>query len=275
LLRSSDDPPKDPPSGSLLRKLYIDNLSLIEKLAEKICWRHHASREEAEEFAAELKLKLLVDDYAVLRKFKGDSSLAGYLKTVTANAFIDSRNRRWGRWRPSAAAREMGPLAVRMEELLNKYGWSFDEACEILLRNDRVDVSRKVLQAIWERLPPRSVPPLPNDAGQRLKEAGFKGEQQAVRNRVRAALQQALAALPLEDRHLIRLVFLDGIKIVTISKNEGIEYKVLHHRLEKILRKLQKALEEKGIRWEQVADLLNRSEQDWGFSEPPWKSEGN
>jgi len=270
------DHPPDPPGPP--DQLFLSNLALIEKLASLIARRHHASVEEAVEFASELKLKLLEDDYAVLRKFKGTSSLKTYLTTVTANAFLDFRNGRWGKWRGSAAARGLGAGGIRVGGLLFKDGLSFDEACEILRTNLKVSESRRELEEIWKRLPPKTSRRMEGEdklqdlpaTGVRPEDRIFEQELRETRERVARALRKALDSLSPEDRLITKLSILDNLKIVDISRKLCLEQKPLYRRREKIREKLRsdlkRALEREGVRWEQVADLLNRSDLDWGFS---------
>jgi RNA polymerase sigma factor (sigma-70 family) len=286
VLRPSHEPMKDRPPAppGPPEDLFLANLALIEKLASFISRRHHASVDETEEFASELKLKLMEDDYAVLRKFKGTSSLKTYLTTVAANAFLDFRNRCWGKWRPSAAAKELGPVAIRLEELLEKEGRCFDEACEILRTNHHVEESRRELEEIWKRLPPKISRRMEGEEvlqdlpapGERPEERVFEHELRETRKRVAVALKKALDNLSPEDRLIVKMWIVDGLKIVDIARILCMEQKPLYRRLEKILKQLRSDLEREGVRWEQVADLLNRSDLGWGFSgRGPRKPEEN
>jgi len=266
------DHPPAPPGPP--EQLFIANLALIEKLAALIARRHHASVEEAEEFTSELKFKLVADNYAVLRKFKGTSSLKTYLTTVITHAFLDFRNRSWGKWRPSAVAKELGPVAIRLSELLEKEGRSFDEACEILRTNYRVAESRRELEEIWKRLPPKTPRRMEGEEalqdlaapGERPEERVFEHELRETRARVSAALKKVLRNLPLEDRWIVKLGILDNCKIVDIAQTMCVEQKPLYRRMETILKKLRSDLEREGVRWEQVSDLLNRTDLGWGFA---------
>ncbi len=266
------DRPPAPPGPP--EQLFLDNLALIEKLAALIARRHHASVEEAEEFGSELKLKLIEGDYAVLRKFQGTSSLKTYFTTVTANAFKDFRDKRWGKWRASAAARELGPVAVRLEELLDKEGRSFDEACEILRTNLKVAESRRELEEIWKRLPPKTSRRMEGEEelqglpapGRRPEDQVFEQELRETRERVAVALKKVLDSLSPEDLLIVKMSILDNLKIVDVAGLLCMKQKPLYRRREKILGQLRRGLEREGVRWEQVSDLLNRSDLGWGFS---------
>jgi RNA polymerase sigma factor (sigma-70 family) len=274
--------PPAPPGP--LEKLFLANLDLIEKLAALAARQHHASVEEAEEFCSELKMKLIEDNYAVLRKFKEEASLKTYLTTVASHAFLDFRNRCWGKWRPSAAAKELGAVALRMEELLDKEGWSFEETCEILRTNHKVRESRWELEEIWKRLPTKTSRRMEGEEelegvpaiGERPEEGILERELREARERVALILKKALDGLSPEDRLIIKLSVIENLKIVDIARTLNMKQKPLYRRREKILRKLRSDLEREGVRWEQVADLLNRTDLAWGFSgRGPRKPEEN
>lgn len=256
-----------------LKQIYEENLDFIDRLAKTTARKHYMSAEDAEDFAQDLHLKLMTNEYAVLRKFQGASNLRTYLTTVAAHALQDFQNRRWGKVRPSAAAKDLGPVAVLLERLLDK-GWSFDQACEILWTNHHVPLTRRELEEIWKRLPPRT--PRKREGDGQLAETPspepppqvkiFEDELQQTRVRVRAVLSQALRDLAEEERFIVTLVILKGFKIVTVAKILDTEPKRLYRRVEKIKDRLRGALEREEVRWEQVADLLNRSDLGWGFS---------
>ena len=54
------------------------------------------------------------DDYSILRKFKGRSSLRTDLITVVTHLYQDWRNGRWGKWRPSEDAKRRGHRDVEV-----------------------------------------------------------------------------------------------------------------------------------------------------------------
>ena len=79
----------------------------------------------------------------MLRRFEGRSSLTTYITVVVQRLFLDRRNRLWGKWRPSAEARRLGPTAVLLERLVSRDGWSAEQALETLRVNHGVTVDRR------------------------------------------------------------------------------------------------------------------------------------
>ncbi len=137
-------------------RLFLSQLALIDAVTAFIARRHHLSATDAEEFAAHVRLRILEDDYATLRKFEERSSLKTYLTTVIQRWFLDDRTARWGKWRPSAEAKRLGPLAILVERLMVRDGMTFDEACTVLETNHGVTVGRAAIAAIENVCPSAS-----------------------------------------------------------------------------------------------------------------------
>ena len=97
------------------RQWYVEQLDVINRIASSVCRRNGVQGADAEDFVSDVRLKLLQDDYAVLRKYRGASSQTTFLTVVISNLFRDHRIKHWGKWRPSAEAKRHGEVAVRLE----------------------------------------------------------------------------------------------------------------------------------------------------------------
>ena len=122
--------------------LFQRELPLIDGVIRFVVRRHRLPASEADEFVAHARLRLIEHDYQILRRFGGRSSLRTYLATVIERLLLDYRIREWGKWRPSAEARRAGPVAVRLDQLLNRDGLPFHQAAEILLVSEQVAATR-------------------------------------------------------------------------------------------------------------------------------------
>lgn len=242
----------------------LAHLPLVERIARHACRRHRLSAQDAEEFESALKLKLVADDYAVLRKFKDRSRLSTYLCAVTQHFLLDYLDHLWGRWRPSAAARRLGAVAIKLERLLTAEAIPFGEACEMLRTNERVDLTTAELEAIAAQLPQRvprrftsddalaSVAAEGADADRLLEDS----EQEALRRRIESALAQALQELPDQDRLIIRMNLQDGLTAADIARALHLEQRSLYPRLERIRAALREALVRRNVQAGDVAELL-------------------
>ena len=118
--------------------------------------QRHLSVVEQEDFASFVKLRLIEDDYAILRKFQSRSSLHTYLIAVIGRMSFDFCVERWGRWRPSAKAERLGPVAITLERLVSRDGHTLEEAMEIVRTNHAATQTYAELRALWNELPVRA-----------------------------------------------------------------------------------------------------------------------
>jgi RNA polymerase sigma factor for flagellar operon FliA len=245
------------------RELFEVNLELIEKVLRTVCRRNAFPTDESEEFGAWAKLRLIDDDYAVLRKFQGRSSLPTYLTVVIANLFRDYRIHRWGKWRPSAEAKRLGTVAVQLESLVSRDGRSVGEAIATLRTSFGVERPARELEAMAARLPQRTKRRLEGDEALEWARAAEGGDDRLVERELRAtereaeaALAGALAALDAAERLLLKLRFADGLAVVDIARMLGEPARPLYSRIERALAALRHALESGGLDATRVAGLV-------------------
>jgi RNA polymerase sigma factor (sigma-70 family) len=245
-------------------QVFLAQLPLIERVARHTCRRHHLSVQDAEEFESALKLKLIADDYGVIRKFQGRSSLSTFLTAVIQHFFLDYLDHLWGRWRPSAQARRLGPVAVELERMLTAEDLPLGEACELLRTNRRIGMSTEELEALAARLPARTGRHFasedvlaglasPTDHADDLIE---RSERDRLRSRIETALAHAMTELSGEDRLILRMNVQEGRTVAAIARALGREPKGLYRRLEQVRRDLRDALVRQGVRPADVDELL-------------------
>lgn len=255
--------PEDPAAGgkgpAALETLFVSHLAFIDEVTASICRRRGLAGADAEDFASAVKLKLIRNDYAVLAAFDGGSTLETYLTAVIQRAFIDHRRRAGHRWRPSRRAERLGPAAIRLEELRDRHGRSFDEICEILIANEHLGVTRRELEEIDRALRRRAVrrhegPEAFETMASREPRPDEKlldAERATAGERARRELRAALAELPLEDRMVLKLRDA-GVTIREIAEQMGVKPMRLYRRLPRVRRRLKKALEARGVRPEEL-----------------------
>ena len=262
---TAPDPLPPPASAAILRsradgeRLFLQQLPAIDRINALIARRNALSGSDADEFAAWARGRLTDNDYAILRKFGGRSSLTTYLSVVLGNLFRDFRNSLWGRWRPSAAAQRMGPIGIRLEELLVRDGSPLREAVGIL-RSRGAPESDTELARMAARLPYR-----PAD-----REVALDGVSEVLADkslsptllceettRIEAALQASIDELPDEDRVITRMRFWDGISVADVARFLQLEQKPLYRRIDGIQRQLRESLSRRGVTELDARELLS------------------
>ena len=71
-----------PNSPDLGKARFLANFYLIDRVIRFHCHRSHLNPDQADEFAGHVRLKLIEDNYAVLAKFQGRSTLRTFLAVV-------------------------------------------------------------------------------------------------------------------------------------------------------------------------------------------------
>jgi RNA polymerase sigma factor for flagellar operon FliA len=252
--------------------LYLSSLALIDETVRFVCRRQRCPEAEAEDFRSHVHVKLLEDDYAVLRKFSGRSSLRTYLSVVVGRLLLDYRRRSWGTWRPSAQARRAGPLAVRLDVLLYRDGLLLEEAIENLRTNEGVTASAEDLRALAARLPRRT--PRRHEGEDALADLGVPAavverpalaQERARRaHGMRLALSRAMADIDERERLILRLRFREDLRIGNIASLLGLEVKPLYRQLGRLLSDLREALERAGFSSADFYDVVG----DAAFDDP-------
>ena len=256
-------PSSQPPGDSPFQQIFRENLPLIEEILAHTCRRSRLGKEDAEDFASFVRLKLIDDNYAVLRQYQGRSKLSTFLAVAIKRLLLDYRDHLWGKWRLSAEAQRLGPVAERLETLLVRDEYTFDEAFQIL-RQEGVELSELEVAGIRRKLPPRIVRKMITDEALqsepsrelRPDEALEQKERDTIRRRLAGPLLQALDTLSKEDRVLVLLRM--KLKVSEIARLRRLDQKPLYRRIDKAHETLRKELARLGVRREDIEYLIGR-----------------
>ena len=137
---------------------------------------------------------------------------------------------------------------------MHRDGLSFDEACNWLEQNARVDPDRKKLREIVQKLPRRAPRRIEGEEGLAEVPASaetnghlLETERQAQLAAVRQAMARTIAGLDNEDQLIIRLRFYEGFSIADVARGLGLPQKPLYARIERLLKSLSAALANEGL----------------------------
>jgi RNA polymerase sigma factor for flagellar operon FliA len=253
-------------SRAAAEQLFVDHLTSIQRIIVAVARQQRLAADDAEEFGGTVLLRLVADDYAVLRKFRGRCSLATYLRVVIQRLCLDFRNAQWGKWRPSAVTRRRGNLAILLERLTMRDGLTFDEACAVLETNHGMSVERDTLARIHGQFRlrrPRSVGDdelvdlrAPDGAPDRPM---LESEDSEQLSRALATLSAAMARMADRDQLLLQLRFADGLSVAAIARLLRLDQKWLYRRYTQLLKRLRRYLEHHGVVREGIVPLLGQT----------------
>jgi RNA polymerase sigma factor (sigma-70 family) len=245
------------------QRLLLDHLDLIDQIVRTTGRRRHLSTTEREDFASFVRLRLVDDNYAILRKFQNRSTLWTYLAAVIERLSLDFCAEKWGRWRPSAMAERLGPIAVTLERLVTRDSHTIEEAVEIVRTHHDPTRTHAELRRIWEQLPVRV---RTTEVGEEAA-AGVSSTEDSEANvadaarlesleRLQRALKAAFEQIAAQDRVVIALRFDQDMSMVEIARLTGISVPTLHRRLDKSVKQLRLALTDGGFDPREVAGLI-------------------
>jgi RNA polymerase sigma factor (sigma-70 family) len=250
--------------------VFLEHLGTIDRVAARAARRYGLWGDDAEDFAAWAKMKLMEDDYGVFRKFRGESDWKTFITTVvTRHASAYSRER-LGRWRPSAEAERRGPPAPALEMLVRRDGYTLAQAAEKLRTSGATTLSDMELARLLDALPGRApLRPVQVSADGVLEAAQASSradanvvasESDARRGVLAAALDRAMKRLTGEEQMIVRLYYGDGHTAADVARVLTLEQKPLYRRIPKLRDALRGYLELEGVSRQQVRSLLTRED---------------
>jgi RNA polymerase sigma factor (sigma-70 family) len=255
------------------QELFAANLALVERVIRIVCRRARVFDADEEDFAADVKLALVENDYAILRKYEGRSSLESYLTVVIQRMLADARNAAHGRFRASSEAQRLGPVAVLLEKLVVRDGRSLDEAMQHVRAIDAT-ATRESMAAMLKRLPARAARAreVELESVERVIAGGEPADARAIADDRRrlanvagTAFRRALDGLPTEDRALIRFHYAEQMTIAEIARMLDLPQRPLYRRMEWLLDRFRTALASAGIDRGAAVDLIGSEEGEMDF----------
>ncbi len=244
------------------QRLLLEHLDLIDQIVRKTSRHRHLLAAEREDFAGFVHIRLIENNYAILRKFQGRSSWFTYLTAVIERMGFDFCAEMWGRWRPSAMAERLGPVAVLLERLVTRDGHTVEEAIALVQQQD-LELTETELRGTWEQLPARiRTIEVGEDAAATL--SGYDSSEALVEDadrrrrveRLNHGLRSAFAQLAAQDRVTIALHFDHKLSIAKIATLTGSSVPTLHRRLKKSFQQIEAMLVGGGFDRREIRELI-------------------
>lgn len=246
--------------------ILVQHLEYLERFAFKLCRNSGIHGADAEDFFTWAKIRLIEDDYAIIRKFRGESGIKTYLTTVLTRQLIGYLREQRGRWRPSAAAERLGPPADELERLVHHEGYALPAAAEKLRTEGRTTLSDAELRRLMAQLPdrdplrPREVSAdavVESPGAARADDRVNDAETQARHDDLKRRLDRVLEELSPEDRAIVRMYFQEGYSAADVARALEVDQKPLYRRIPKLKQRVRELLEREGI---SGADFLDRED---------------
>ena len=254
--------------------LFRDNLAVIDRVVREVCRGTRMHADDVQDFASSVMVALMENDHAVLRRWEGRSSLAGYLTVVIRRLLADRRDHEFGRWHASTEALRHGPVGVLLEKLLVRDGRSFEEALPLVRQLDPLRTAAD-FQSMAARFPHRQprFRAVDLDAAaeaalperDRADDRVLSGETQRLSERACAVVRKTIAGWPDEDVMILRFRFGSSMSIVNISRMLRIPQRPLYRRIETLLARLRKELTAAGMDASVLPSIVGQSSYEMDF----------
>jgi RNA polymerase sigma factor (sigma-70 family) len=226
--------------------LNASEMALLDSVISAVTRPRRMAPQDAEDFRQTVYLRLM-ERGDVFGRFRGESSLKTYLFVVVRRLRFDWQNHTYGKWRPSLAARREGSIAILLDRLLNRDGYTVDEAIEHV-RAARRAVDEAEIRRLALLLPGRRRTRITAaEFAEQAQMIGFEDPVEARENAHdagarRTALLKALGHLDARDRDLIRLRFYERLTVQAVAARTRTDPKRLYRRFDRIMGSLRREL---------------------------------
>lgn len=242
--------------------LFLEQLETIDRVLAFVGRRN--SLQDVDDFGSWVKLKLIENDYAIIRKFEG-RNFPAYISIVIHRLLLDYRIHLWGKWHTSAEAKRQGAVAIALEVMLCRDGRSLEEALPAL-RRIRADLTREEVEKIAASLPRRvkrarevDLDGLPEDLvvpAESVADGPLARERAALWQRISDVVSTYFENVEEAERAVLRLRFGSAMTVADVARALRVEQKPLYRQLTRHGTELRKRLEAAGIDWSVAHDLL-------------------
>jgi RNA polymerase sigma factor (sigma-70 family) len=228
-----------------------EHLTVLERVIRDVARAKRLPPDEADDFAQYVHLKLLERNYDVFERFSGRSSLKTFLTVVVGRLQLDWRRTLLGKWRPSAMATRLGPVAMQLDRLIYRDGLSAGEAIAQLESDSslpRTDLWR-LANRLPEHRPRRFVADtlLDSFASTPFDDPIERYQRAQAEATLRRELRAALKSLSPNDRRLILARYIEGQTIPVVARTLSADPKALYRRCDQVLGQLRRRLQRAGI----------------------------
>lgn len=251
---------------SRAHELFARYSGAISRAAGIVCQRRHLQTQEREDFTHDAIVKALDDDAALLRKLDGRDDPVSYLVTAFTRLWTDRSRAERGRFRPSAAARRHGTIAVELERLVACGGFTAAEAVQTVLCRPDVNLSAdqlaRILADLHPRLQPRLVAlgeldgtPEPAAPAATAEDRLIAAEIETITADVLQVLRQFIRSVPAAEQALIPIL-LGEVNTREAARRAGIGRHRMRGALARLTRRIIDALMTNGHSPDSVRALL-------------------
>lgn len=230
-------------------------LPTVNQAVDGVLRRRRKGKDFADDFRGFVMLKMLQRDGAILKRFRGESTLLTYLRVVVDRLYCDYLISLNGKWRSSKKAMALGAKSVHLEKLVYRDGYTLDQAVAALQTRDGKEPESELREGFFQIPSRRNRLEIPFESLRERQADTRPSVYEVLRQKeldrsswvVRDALTDSLAELSEEDRLILELRFCRGLRIPDLSRRLGLKQRSVYNRFYRILRALREKLEARNV----------------------------
>jgi RNA polymerase sigma factor (sigma-70 family) len=247
--------PRSPDPSTEPRLWLEQHLSLVQHVVHQVARRRKLPHADVDELVSLVCERLVRDDYRALRAFRGQSRIGTYLTVLACRVLLDWQVALWGKWRPSARARRLGPAAIALERLVVRNGEPLASAlAAVTAAGTGAALSEESAWGLVSRpgcnrrtFVAMDGLDLPAPTREDPCWLMLEGQRAQSKHRVMRRLAEAVDRLPAADRRLVQMRHREGLHVSQMADRLGTDRKQLYRRFERIHRTLRAWLETRGV----------------------------
>ncbi len=240
--------PPDDPAATVAREP-----GLLDRAIASLLAGHRLTGRDAEQLASFVRRRIAANDFAIVREYKGESSLPAFLMVIGERLAFEHRDALWARWREEAAAAGNAEIAATLERLVYEHALPFDEALPAAGVVDDPP-RRRELEALWARRPWGGVRPILDLKWQDLSRRAGPVEREPTD--LERRLSAILRRLTVEEHLVLYQRFAGGLPIEAIANWLRRPSDEVSRQIDGLLERLREELAGVGVEASDVAGLL-------------------
>lgn len=250
---------------SRCEQYFLQHLPIIDRVCTVTAISRGIRSDDIGDVVGWVRLRLIENEYAVIRKFRGESAFSTFVTTVVVALVRDLDVHERGRWRASAEATRLGPVAVQLEYLVHRKRLSLNEAFEHLRTARVTDWSDRQLATLYAALPHRepmrptavsdtSLTDMPADSATDL--TIIIEEATKAREHVAQLIERWIHSLSTEQQVMLKMRFWHSKSVADIARALDVKQKPLYRQFDHLLSELKASLRAQGITEQRFRELF-------------------
>src|ERR1044072_7427307 len=183
--------------------LLAQHVDVVRQTVSAFARLHALTEGETSGLGAPVDARLAENDFDAIRRFRGRSSFASYLRVVVGLRTLEYREELWAAWRERAAELGLAQAASALEALVYDWATSPEAAVATVATASEPKPDRAALEALWATRPSRGARGV-GESRRQQPQSGPAPPGARQPTPLEREVARAVRELPAEDRVLLQ-----------------------------------------------------------------------